>query len=207
MLPDPFPGPLSPEIRDDPYPCYRWLLDDRPVYHDPRAGYWALSRHADVVAAARDYQTFSSAEGIGLTPSKGRTIMSTDPPDHTRLRKLMTRAFQPAVVEALAPRVEAICHELIDGSAVARGTFDLIEDFAFPLPVIVIAELLGLDPKRRDEYRRWSRALVDMFSNPTSLAALHAYPHLGCRGFARSRPRQDRRSGVSRRSDQRVADG
>jgi cytochrome P450 len=172
---DPFPGPLAPANRDNPYPCYRWLQQEHPVYHDAEGGYWALSRYADVVAAARNYPLFSSAGGIGPGFQRGVVLLAIDPPQHTRLRKLLTRSFQPAVIEALAPRIAAICHELIDASAVARGTFDLMEDFALPLPMIAIAQLLGLDPARRSEYRDWSNALVGSLSRPDSVEARHAY--------------------------------
>jgi len=111
-------------------------------------------------------------------------MLASDPPDHTRLRKLVSHAFKPGVIEALAPRIAAICHELIDSSAVARGSFELVEDFAAPLPVIVIADLLGFDPSRRNDYRRWSRALIEVFSNPDSLGAKWNYQRTAPEFFA-----------------------
>jgi len=154
------------------------------VYHDPVVGYWALSRYADVTAAARNFTDFSSAHGAGMSKRKGETMLASDPPNHTRLRKLVSHAFKPGVIEALAPRINAICHELIDSSAVARGCFELVDDFAAPLPVIVIADLLGFDPARRDDYRRWSRALIEVFSNPDSLQAQWNYRRTGPEFFA-----------------------
>lgn len=174
-MPDPFPGPLSPEVRENPYPCFRWMQSERPVYYTPQGRYWALSRYADVMAAARNYSAFSSAQGTGLARTKGRTIISNDPPDHTRLRKLVNHAFQAGAVEALAPRMAQICHELIDSSAAARGSFDLIQDFAVPLPLMVIAELLGFDPARYDDYQKWSNTVSEFFSNPGSPDALRQY--------------------------------
>jgi cytochrome P450 len=171
------PGPFSLEIQNDPYPYDRWLRENHPVYHDAENGYWVISRYADVVAAARNHADFSSAHGIGPAKLKGMAMVSTDPPDHTRLRALVTRAFQPGVIEALAPGIEKTCHRLIDASAAARGSFDLMEDFAFPLPIIVIAELLGLDPARYEDYKRWTRSLVASLANPDSSVAQREYAH------------------------------
>jgi len=172
---DPFPGPFAKEIQDDPHPCYRWLREERPVYYNAAGDYWALSRYADIVAAVRNPADFSSAEGIGPARIVGRAMLTSDPPDHTRLRALVSRAFQPGVIEALAPRVEAICNELIDASAVARGSFDLMEDFAIPMPIRVIAELIGLDSSRYSDYRRWTQALVELVSNPDSVESQLKY--------------------------------
>jgi cytochrome P450 len=171
-MPDPFPGPLSRELQDDPYPCYRWLREQRPVYHNE--GYWALSRHADVTAALRNYSDFSSAQGVGLARVRRATMMTVDPPDHTRLRALVTRAFQPGVIEALAPRIEEICDGLIN-NAMEQGSFDLVQDFAIPLPIRVIAELLGFDPARYPDYKRWTMALIGIITNPDSPQAQRTY--------------------------------
>ena len=149
--------------------------ETHPVFHDAENGYWVLSRYADVAAAARNYADFSSAQGIGPAKLQGMAMVSSDPPNHTRLRALVSRAFQPGVVEALAPAIEKTCHRLIDESAVARGSFDLMEDFALPLPIIIIAELLGLDPARYPDYKRWTRSLVASLGNPASREAQTNY--------------------------------
>ncbi|MGE0704988.1 MAG: cytochrome P450 [Vicinamibacterales bacterium] len=171
---DPFPGPLSPEVRENPYPCYRWLLAERPVYHDPQEDYWAISRYADVVAASRNYVVFSSGQGIGEVRDRRPTVVSTDPPEHTRLRRLVNQAFSPSVIEAMRPRVEQLCHQLID-TAIVAGSFDLVKDLAVPLPVIVIADMLGFEPKRYRDALRWSDGLVAVFSNPDTGKALDLY--------------------------------
>jgi cytochrome P450 len=172
---DPFPDPFAKEIRDNPYPCYQWLREDRPVYYNPDEGYWAISRYADVLAAARNPADFSSAQGIGPGKVMGQTMLTSDPPRHTRLRTLVSRAFQPGVIESLAPRIEAICNELIDASAEARGTFDLMEDFANPLPIRVIAELMGFDPTRYSDYNRWTQTSVEFLSYPNSAETQRKY--------------------------------
>ena len=166
VMSDPFPSPFAPEVQDDPFPCYRWLREERPVYRCTDPDCWMLSRYADVVAAARDHAAYSSALGIGPRKVPGQTMITSDPPNHTRLRRLVSRAFQSGVIEALAPRIEKICHELIDASARERNSFDLMEDFAIPLPIRVIAELLGLDPDRYPDYRRWTQALVEHVGRP-----------------------------------------
>ncbi len=145
------------------------------MYYNAAENYWALSRYADVSAAARNHADFSSAQGIGPSKISALSMITSDPPHHTRLRVLVTRAFQAGVIEALAPRIESIANELIDASALARGSFDLMQDFAIPLPIRVIAELLGFDPARYSDYSRWSQALVGILSNPESPECIDRY--------------------------------
>ena len=164
-------GPFDPAIRADPYPYYRWLREHQPVFHNPRKGFYALSRYADVLAAARNHDLFSSAAGVGPNRIDGQTLISTDPPRHTRLRKAVHAAFTPGAVERLAPRIRAIIAELLD-PVMERGAFDLIADVAHPLPVIVIAEIIGIEPARRADFRRWSNAFVE---NAAGTAAPGAY--------------------------------
>jgi cytochrome P450 len=164
-------GPFDPAIRADPYPFYRWLRERQPVFHNPRKGIYALSRYADVLAAARNHELFSSAAGVGPNRIDGQTLISTDPPRHTRLRKAVHAAFTPGAVERLAPRIRAIIGELLD-PLMHRGSFDLIADVAHPLPVIVIAEIIGIEPARRADFRRWSNAFVE---NAAGIAAPGAY--------------------------------
>jgi cytochrome P450 len=153
--------PSSPAFRDDPYPAYAWLRREHPAYRfeagDER--WWAISRHADVTAALRDHATFSSAQGIGSERDSSCMMITTDPPDHTVLRSLVNKAFTPRRIAGLEPRIRQISEGLID-TAIARGDFDLVRDFAVPLPVTVIAELLGVEPERREDFKRWSDAFV-----------------------------------------------
>lgn len=147
------------EAKQNPYPYYDWLRREQPVYHNERLDFWALSRYEDVEAAARNPDIFSSAQGIGPERSPGLTMIVKDPSDHTRLRKLVSKAFTPRMVEQLAPRIEEIVNELLD-AVMAKGSFDLIQDLSYPLPVIVIAEMLGVDPERRDDFKRWSDDVI-----------------------------------------------
>lgn len=154
--------PQSPEFLADPYPSYAWLRDGHGVYHDERSGFWVLSRYADVLAALRDHQSFSSAQGGSLGGyGLPRMVIVTDPPDHTLLRSLVSTAFQPRRVAALEARIRQIAGELLDAVA-ENGSFDLVQDLAAPLPIIVIAELLGVEPERRQDFKRWSNAFVGM---------------------------------------------
>src|SRR5205807_2115769 len=131
---------------------YRLMRESRPVSRDPRWRNWMVFTHADVLRVLSDHQEFSSAYGdLGL--------LHTDPPRHRQLRNLVTEAFTPRTVEALRPRITQIVDELLDRVA-PRGRMDLIEDFAVPLPVRVIAELLGIPLDHRDQFKRWSDAIV-----------------------------------------------
>lgn len=152
-------NPLTSEFRQNPYPSYAWLRRERPVYHDEHTDWWALSRYADVSAALRNHEVFSSAKGIGSEPDNSRMMISTDPPDHTLLRSLVSKAFTPRVVADLEPRIQAITDELLE-NVIDRGVIDLTQDLAIPLPVTVIAELLGVESERRADFKRWSDAFI-----------------------------------------------
>ena len=107
--------PLSSDFFDDPYDTYRWLRDEAPVYHNERYGFWALSRFADVVAAHRDWKTFSSEHGLTIdqltdpnSGMKGTSIIMMDPPEHDRMRKLVSRVFTPRAMAALEPMIRDV---------------------------------------------------------------------------------------------------
>ena len=119
--------PLSSDFFDDPYDTYRWLRDEAPVYHNERYGFWALSRFADVVAAHRDWKTFSSEHGLTIdqltdpnSGIKGTSIIMMDPPDHDRMRKLVSRVFTPRAMAALEPMIRDVITSYLapfDGAA------------------------------------------------------------------------------------------
>jgi cytochrome P450 len=136
----------------EPFPWYRSMRESRPVVRDPDWGGWLVFAYEDVHRVLSDHQAFSSEYGdLGL--------LHTDPPRHRQLRNLVTEAFTPRTVEALRPRITQIVEELLDQLA-PRGQMDLIEDFAVPLPVKVIAELLGIPIDHRERFKRWSDAIV-----------------------------------------------
>jgi cytochrome P450 len=132
---------------------------------------WAISRYRDVDFAIRNPQLFSSArwlsESLGdLKPvPEVPWMIELDPPDHSRLRKLVSKAFTPRTVSLLEPRVRAIAKELL-APLRAEGKFDFVRDFASSLPVIVIAEMLGVEPNHRADFRRWSDNIVHATSRP-----------------------------------------
>src|SRR5438552_607302 len=121
---------LSEEFFDDPYPTYRWLRDEAPSYHNDEYGFWALSRFDDVLAAHRDWRTFSNEHGLRLDQLKDpenraakQNIIWMDPPDHERMRKLVSRAFTPRAISAIEPIAHAVIGRYLDGLAGA-GRFD-----------------------------------------------------------------------------------
>jgi len=159
-------SPYAYEIHEDPYPTYARLRDEAPVYHNEAEGFWALSRHADVMAAFGDAARFSSAHGVSLDPSasgphahRTMSFLAMDPPMHGRMRGLVSRGFTPRRVMDLEPSIRALASRYLD-EALERGSFDVIGGLAGRLPMDVISELLGVPPADRDEVRRLSDLLV-----------------------------------------------
>jgi len=164
-------NPLDPVTRADPYAVYRRLREEDPVHRSP-LGIWILSRYADIEPRLRD-PNFSNdirnASGLPLAAARegveerierrSKVMLFVDPPDHTRLRGLVNKAFTPRTVEALRPRVLEIVDEVL-GRVEGEGGMDLIADLAFPLPVIVIAEMLGVPVEDRDLFHQWSTHLA-----------------------------------------------
>ena len=154
-------SPFTAAVQDNPYPYYDWLRRERPVYYNERHDFWTLSRYQDVVKAVRKPEIFSSALGVGLDKRYGMSMIAHDPPDHTRLRKLVVKAFTPRQIASYEPRIQAIIDGLLD-DVIAKGAFELVEDLAIPLPVTVIAQILGVDPAYRREFKRWSDDVVNV---------------------------------------------
>jgi cytochrome P450 len=153
--------PYAYETHEDPYPTYRRLRDDAPAYLDPERGFWALSRHADVRHALDDVATFSSTGGITLerTPENVEPMLiEMDPPRHTQLRALVSRAFTPRRVAELEPVVRTLARDLI--ADFGGAGVDAIEDFAALLPMAVISTMLGVPPEDQDDLRGWSDAML-----------------------------------------------
>jgi cytochrome P450 len=150
-----------------PFDRYRTMRATQPVFKDPNRDNWQVFRYADVARVLNEYATFSSdgqrmaqVEGFeGEINPIGSSIIRTDPPRHRQLRNLVSQAFTPRMVAQLEPRITSITNELLDQVA-ATGKMDLVHDFAYPLPVTVIAELLGIPAELRDDFKRWSDALV-----------------------------------------------
>lgn len=146
--------PLAPDFLPDPYPMYARLRETEPVHWSERMGGWALTRYEDVALALRDPR-FSVADRPPMRRDGAATTMVTaDPPEHTRLRRLVSKAFTPRAVERQRPRIQEIVDGLLDG--VGGGRFDLVRDVAYPLPVMVIAEMLGVSLADRERFKRWA---------------------------------------------------
>src|SRR5262245_48641490 len=151
--------PFAPGVLVNPYPWYRWLRSEAPCHHVEAHDFWVISRYDDVDAALRNHAVFSSAEGVGFERRAFHDMISADPPEHTRLRRFVDRQFLPRAVAQLEPRVSAIIDALLD-PILDRGQADLVADLAAPLPIVVIAELLGVEPERRIDFKRWSDDLL-----------------------------------------------
>jgi cytochrome P450 len=150
--------PFDVDIDTDPYEVWRRMRDEAPLYRNEQHDFWALTRFADVEAAHKDAATFSSAhstvlEFMGPEPMINAEMMIfTDPPEHTRLRSLASRAFTPRRVSQLEDNIREICAELLDPQ-VGGGGFDYVQDFGAQLPSMVISALLGVPPEEREEVR------------------------------------------------------
>lgn len=151
-------NPVSAENAADPYSNYKKIRLKDPVHRMRLLDAWLLTRYEDVDTVLRDYRRFSNAER-SLNDAGRVTLLDLDPPDHTRLRSLVSRAFTPRSVAALESRARDIAEELLDA---VEGTdrFDLIQALAFPLPVIVIAEMIGVPPEDRDQIKAWSNDIA-----------------------------------------------
>jgi cytochrome P450 len=156
---------LAPAVLADPYPALHHLRADDPVHWDETQHVWMLARYDDALAALRDARVFSSEIHGG-----SRTALETaawfvfhDPPEHTRLRGLVTTAFTPGVVEHLRPTIQVIVDRLL-GRLAGAGGGDLMAELAFPLPAMVIAELLGVPTADIDRFKEWSADLAALGS-------------------------------------------
>lgn len=158
--------PYDYAIHEDPYPTYARMRAEAPLYHSERHGFWALSRHADVTAGFRDGGRLSNRFGVSLDPAafgpdarRAMSFLAMDPPDHTRMRALVSRGFTPKRVTDLAEQVERITLAHLQ-PALERGTFDFVSDLAGLVPMDVISELIGVPAGDRDELRRLADLLV-----------------------------------------------
>ena len=168
----------SPEFRAETYETFERMRRDDPVFAQPgidgETMIWFVTSHDEAVAVLLDDKRFVRDPALALTPEElaafqegapealafiENHMLNKDGNEHRRLRKLVTKAFTPKMVEQLRPRIQEIADELID-AVETRGEMELIDDFAFPLPITVIAEMLGIPVADRDSFRRWSNALV-----------------------------------------------
>lgn len=168
--------PLIQTTSDDPHPVYAWLRDEDPVHYCAARRMFVLARHADVLAAVREPETFASGEGIvpsGFKPDDP-TIITMDPPAHTAMRKHVMRAFTPRRMERMIPRVREIARELF-ARWPRSGELDAFEHFTDPLPIAVMADLLGVDASERPLFKRCGDAIVySSGADPETIRAAQA---------------------------------
>jgi len=172
-------NPFAPGMLANPYEMYRNLREQAPIYWSEMMESWILTRFDDVDAVLTDNR-FSSDRSRAQTRfaqmmreqqeqygpmGNSQTMLTSDPPDHTRLRKLVSKAFTPRAVLDLRPRIQDIVDYLL-AEAGERGEFDIIHDLAYPLPVIVIAEMLGVPPEDRHRFKHWSDTVVATLGGP-----------------------------------------
>jgi cytochrome P450 len=154
--------PFSDEYFNDPTEVYRRLRDEAPVYFNERYGFYALSRFADVVTAHRDWQGLSSTHGVDLSTltkdparvQQMRSIIMMDPPEHDRLRALVSRVFTPRAVTALEPMIREVISGFVTQCEDAEQ-FDAVADFSAPFPVEIISRMLGVPEGERQQIRHW----------------------------------------------------
>ncbi|MFM8236703.1 MAG: cytochrome P450 [Actinomycetota bacterium] len=153
-------NPYAYEVHEDPFPVYRQLRDEAPCYFDEELGFYALSRYADVLDALHDPDTFCSRYGITLEDGNPvPMLLTTDPPEHTRLRRLVSRAWTPRRIAGMEDAVRALSSRYLDALA-GRDRIDLIADYAALLPMDVISKLLGVPDADQDRLRGWSDLLL-----------------------------------------------
>ncbi|MGN2636603.1 cytochrome P450 [Nocardia takedensis] len=168
-------SPYDFDVHRDPYPYYARLREQAPVFRNETDDFWALSRHADILAALRDSTRFSSANGLRMEPAfwgpqaeQMFSFVAMDPPKHTRMRGLVVRAFTQNRVLGLEPRLRTLAKELW-APLVERGSFDLMTEFAGPFPTEVISELVGVPEADRDMLRRLGMEIMYTDEESTDL--------------------------------------
>ena len=181
--------PSLAEARSDPYPLYKRLREEDPVHWSEALDAWVLTRYDDVVNVLRDprfsadrtrarnrqaQEAMAAADEHGVPAGRANTMLSADPPEHTRMRLLISKAFLPRAVEKLRPHIQEIADQLLD-EANEPGRLDVLLDFAYPLPLIVIAELMGVPAEDRAKFKRWSDDVV------ATLGASYTTPDLQAR--------------------------
>jgi len=166
-------NPNLPEVRANLYAHYAYLREHAPVYWVESLQAWAVSRYADVVYVLKNPQLFSSSAFFDQLLGEFNPVpeipsmITSDPPAHTRLRKLANKGFMPSMIRNLAPRVGTIAMELIEGIR-GKREFDFTHDFSAVFPVLVIAEMLGVEPERRADFKRWADDIISAANRATA---------------------------------------
>ncbi len=192
-LVDPFVAPTK-EFYQNPYPVFAKLRSDAPVFWSEQGDYWLVTRYEDAREILSDLhfekgaRRFKALDMLSkFLPNKEmlcyreKSMLNQNPPDHTRLRSLVNKAFTPSMISKMRSHIESIANELLD-KVEHKGELDLVNDFSFPLPAIVIAEMLGVPAQDRDKFKGWSHSLVGVLEpNPRIMnmaKTMHAYTEL-----------------------------
>lgn len=187
-----------------PHHVFDWLREHDPVHFnpDPPPGFWSLTKFHDVVAASKNHQAFSSARGTNVEDPVGGVelmIVNMDPPQHTKLRTLVTKGFHPKMIARLEPHVREITSRIIDRIA-PKGGCDFVTEIAAELPLEVIAELIGIPPEDRHKIFEWSNTMIAQGGDPeysssleeATAAAMEMYAYADrLAGIRRTEPRED----------------
>src|SRR5690349_10868987 len=169
------PNLASPKFKANPYPFYARLRAEAPFYRTTlpdRQAAWLVTRYEDVLMVLKD-ERFAKDRSTVMTPEQrakmpwmpgllkplAHNMLDQDGADHTRLRTLVHKAFTPRLIERLRERIQAVCDGLLD-AAQPNGRIDLIREYALPLPVTIISELLGVPPQDRHKFQAWSKRIV-----------------------------------------------
>ncbi len=172
--------PYNYDFHEDPYPYYQRLRDEAPLYRNDELGFWALSRHQDVLQGFRNSTTLSNKFGVSLDPAsrgphaaKTMSFLAMDDPSHLRLRTLVSKGFTPRRIRELEPRVTEIANQHLDVmmEKSAGGTVDYVNEFAGKLPMDVISELMGVPQPDRDQVRAWADGVMHRDEGVTDVPA------------------------------------
>jgi cholest-4-en-3-one 26-monooxygenase len=144
----------DPRFYDDPWESYRWLRQNAPLWWDEKNGFWVASTHQDVSHFSRHQELYTTTNGVLKKPIQ-MSIITLDDPEHTEQRRLVSRGLTPRMVRKLTDHMRELANEIIDEIA-DKGECDFVEDMAIHVPLIVLAELMGLDPDQRSQLYRWS---------------------------------------------------
>jgi len=186
----PYYDPYDADIDANPYPVWKRLRDEAPLYYNAEHDFYALSRFADVHAASLDWQTFSSARGtvleiIDTSPTEADDVddafpmmIFMDPPRHDELRRLVSRAFTPRRVASLESRARELCSQFLDPLR-GGGGFDYVEEFAAKIPTMIIGAMLGVPDEDQDQLRIWGDQMLRFEPEGISAGKLDAIQHFG----------------------------
>ncbi|MDT5012789.1 MAG: hypothetical protein QOH57_4406 [Mycobacterium sp.] len=175
-------NPYDYDFHEDPYPYYKRLREEAPLYFNDEIGFWALSRHADVLQGFRNSKALSNINGVSIDKGAfgpqakyGMSFLAMDDPDHLRLRTLVSKGFTPRRIRELEPRVTEIAVQHLD-AALASDTFDYVDEFAGKLPMDVISELMGVPQADRARIRALADGVMHREEGVADLpeSAVHA---------------------------------